>query len=175
MNKNEIIAKVKELFGSEETVEMASIKAIMLQPVEFEIELEELEEGMEVSLEDGDYSMEDGTTFRVEDGKIADLKATETVVEEEGDEDEEAMNNEVEMSEEIVEEETNELDTLKAEMEAMQTELEGLKSEKVEMSAKIVELSNQPAEEEVKIEKVLFSRKEKDNDRLVAIRNAMRK
>lgn len=179
MNKDEIIGKVKELFGAElTTVNMASVEATLLQPVTFDIEDgAEMVDGLEVSLEDGSYSLEDGTTFNVSGGVIADLIEGEVVVEGEEEEviEEELSNTEMSTESTEVEEteEENKADVMLAELEALKLELETMKTEKVEMSAKIVELSNEPAEEEVKIKKSIYS-KEGKNDRLMAIRNAMK-
>jgi len=112
-------------------------------------------EGNSWSLDDGEYELEDGRSIQVDSEGIVVLI---------GDGETEETSEETLMSEET-----------KKEIEELKSKITEMEAKEVEMNSQIEKLNNEPAEVETKIEKATFSKKEIANDRLMAIRNAMKK
>lgn len=136
------------------------------------------EEGNQISVEDGDYVLDDGRTIVVADGKVEEIRygeenAPATEETPATDETPETVENEEEPAEEPAQEEADERDERIANLEA---EIARLERENGELRERIKELEEkpaaQPAEEEFKRVNKVESTGNKKIDNLSRIVNA---
>lgn len=114
-----------------------ALKALLVQlgsvdtkdGVTIEYDGDALEVGVEVNVEDGEYTLEDDKVLVVEEGKVAEIKEAEAEAEETTEEVVEEVEAEEETTEEVVEETTPEIEALKAEVDALKAMVESLKQQ----------------------------------------------
>lgn len=169
MNTTEILSKIKTLLSGTEEVKLASAKLedgiTIVESANFEAgdEVVIISEDGKVALPKGEYTLEDGKKFRVEeDGVIAEVMGEEK--EEEKAPEAPEVEEEVEASTEtaspkkIVESVSKE--SYFSEIEKLKSEIEALKAEKEELSKEeVVEEKEEEKKEEVK-EEVELSKEE---------------
>ena len=168
MNTTEILSKIKTLLSGTEEVKLASAKLedgiTIVESENFEAgdEIVIISEDGKVALPKGEYTLEDGKKFRVEeDGVIAEVMGEEK--EEEAPEapeveEEVEASNETASPKKIVESVSKE--SYFSEIEKLKSEIEALKAEKEELSKEeVVEEKEEEKKEEVK-EEVELSKEE---------------
>lgn len=124
---------------------------------------QEDEAGERIAVENGDYTLEDGTIIRVAEGKVTEIVEKEAEVEEETTEEE---TTEEEMAEDTTEEEVPEEEEAAPEVDvvALQERVDGLEAQVAELTAVLEEIVGKmskmsmalPAKKEVKKEEQTF-------------------
>jgi len=168
MNTTEILGKIKTLLSGTEEVKLASAKLedgiTIVESENFEAgdEVVIISEDGKVALPKGEYTLEDGKKFRVEeDGIIAEVigeeKEEEVAPENPEVEEEVDASNEPASPKKIVESVSKE--SYFSEIEKLKSEIEALKAEKEELSKEEVVEEKEEKKEEVK-EEVELSKEE---------------
>ncbi len=162
MNTTEILSKIKTILSGTEEVKLASAKLedgiTIIESENFEAgdEVVIISEDGKVALPKGEYTLEDGKKFRVEeDGVIAEVigeeKEEEAAPENPEVEEEVDASTEAASPKKIVESVSKE--SYFSEIEKLKSEIEALKAEKEELSKEEVEPSKEEVKEEVELSK----------------------